>query len=87
MARVDFTLVADTDGGDGLGESRDFANHLLDQFICDRHKKMARPHMCMLIFSSSFLILIWMSGFVSYFPILWSASTEIQHLDTFQDRR
>ena len=29
-----------------LGEPREFANHLLDQFIGDRYKKMARPHMC-----------------------------------------
>ncbi|KAL8978282.1 MAG: hypothetical protein Q9205_006095 [Flavoplaca limonia] len=28
------------------GEPREFANHLLDQFIGDRYKKMARPHMC-----------------------------------------
>ncbi|KAI4275920.1 MAG: hypothetical protein LQ337_002835 [Flavoplaca oasis] len=28
------------------GEPRKFANHLLDQFIGDRYKKMARPHMC-----------------------------------------
>ncbi|KAL8707082.1 MAG: hypothetical protein Q9220_007822 [cf. Caloplaca sp. 1 TL-2023] len=27
------------------GEPREFANHLLDQFIGDRYKKMARPHM------------------------------------------
>ena len=33
-----------------VGEPREFANHLLDQFVCDRYKKMARPHMCMLIF-------------------------------------
>ena len=30
-----------------VGEPREFANHLLDQFIGDRYKKMARPHMCM----------------------------------------
>ncbi|KAL8837532.1 MAG: hypothetical protein Q9170_002491 [Blastenia crenularia] len=28
------------------GEPREFANHLLDQFVGDRYKKMARPHMC-----------------------------------------
>ena len=35
----------------GAGEPREFANHLLDQFIGDRYKKMARPHMCMFDFS------------------------------------
>lgn len=31
----------------GVGEPREFANRLMDQFVCDRYEKMARPHMCM----------------------------------------